>query len=111
MDGCPVVFLHLVELIDAADSHISQHQSTGLKGKLLGIRIDHDGCSETDSGTSLSRCVNCPWSKERDVLEELRFGNTWVTDEGDVDFTSDFEVVMGLFGHSAGHEQQQRFFD
>ena len=40
--------VHLIKLIDAADTAIAQYQGTALKHQLLGFRVSHDICCQPD---------------------------------------------------------------
>lgn len=61
VDGCAVEFLHFVELVNAADSHVCQHKGACLQRQLLGERVSHNGSSQTHSRTTFACSVNCPW--------------------------------------------------
>jgi hypothetical protein len=111
VDGRPVVLLHLVELVDAADPHVRQHQRTRLQRQLLRVRVDHDRRSQPHARTALPRRVDCPRRQVGDVLQQLRLCDSGVADQSNVDFPPDLEVVVGFLGDSAGHEQQERLFD
>ena len=54
MENDTRIVVHLVKLIDTANSTVRQDQGTGLEDKLLRLRIPSDVNSETDGGTSLS---------------------------------------------------------
>ncbi len=47
VDGGPVPIVHLVELVDAADAHVGQHQSAAFETQLVGDGISHDRGCET----------------------------------------------------------------
>lgn len=45
------------------------------------------------------------------MLQQLRLGNTWVSDQCDVDLSSDLEIIVCFFGDSASHEKEECLFD
>ena len=49
VDGGPVALFHLVELVDAADPHVGEHESPALKHELACRRVARHSSSETDS--------------------------------------------------------------
>ena len=48
---------HLVELVDAADTIVSEHQGTGLQDQLLGLSVLGDISSQTHCAGTLARRV------------------------------------------------------
>ena len=49
MNSCPVAVDHLVELVDAADALVCQHESSSLQSHFSRQGILHNRCSQTDS--------------------------------------------------------------
>ena len=52
MDSRPVAVDHLVELVDAADTLVCQHESSSLQSHFSRQGILHNCCSQTDSWKS-----------------------------------------------------------
>ena len=73
VDGDLILELHLVELVDAADSVVGKHQSSGLDTHIA-VLVSCDTGSQTGSTGGLSVGVHTPWHKLVDALEELRLG-------------------------------------
>ena len=120
----PVLVVHLVELVDHADTLVSEDEGTTFEGPLASDGIFDHRCRQTHCTRSLSRGVHCPvrrllyvpsplsapslglderrerkrrkGKERRDVLEELGLGGTGITHEEDVDITSDAVVVRSL---------------
>lgn len=51
-------FFHLIELIDAADARVCQHQRTTLQMHVAGLLVSRHCRCQTDAGTTLTRCVH-----------------------------------------------------
>jgi hypothetical protein len=83
------VVIHLIELIDAADSSVGEHKSSGLENSLFSLRIFCDVDSQTDGGRAFSGSVNTSRSDFMNVLEDLGFGSRWVSNEKNVDLSSE----------------------
>lgn len=109
MDCGTIVFVHFIELVDAAHAHISQNQRTCLEGQLLSIRVFHYCGCETHTRTTLSCCVHSSWSHIGNMFEKLRFSNTWITEQCNINLPSDSQIVGGNFGDPACHQKKQRF--
>lgn len=75
-----VLFVHLIELIDEADTFISEDKSATLKSPLTSDRVLVHASRQTDGTRTLARCVNDTVIDLLDVLEELRLGGTRVTE-------------------------------
>ena len=96
-----VLDIHLVELIDAADAVIGEHQCTSLYAKLARLRVLAYASSQTRCITRLAAAVDSPWHEDTDVLQELTFGCGWVANDADVDVTSELDLILRLFLDSA----------
>ncbi len=75
---------HLVELVDAADAVVAQHQSSGLQDQLPGLRVLHHVGGETHSAGALSRRVLAAGHQVVDVLQQLGLAGAGVSAEQDV---------------------------
>lgn len=75
---------HLVELVDAADAVVAQHQSSGLQDQLPGLGVLHHVGGETHSAGALSRRVLAAGNQVKDVLQQLGLTGARVSAEQDV---------------------------
>lgn len=73
--------------------------------------IAFDTCSQTHSGCSLSSCVNGPEEDLLDALEELRLGNTWISEQQDVDVSSYAVSSLDDSFHAPEHCHRECPFD
>ena len=88
VDRCLILRVHLVELVDTADSVISKHQRSRLDAVLTSLHVLAHGCSKTCCGGTLTRRVDCSGQELLNVLEELRFCGGWIAHNADVYVTS-----------------------
>ena len=83
-DGaCALV--HLVELIDAADAVVTQHQGARLQHELPRLRVLHDVGGEAHGAGALPGRVLAPGDQVVHVLQQLRLAGPWVPAKQDVD--------------------------
>lgn len=75
---------HLVELVDAADAVVAQHQSSGLQDQLPGLRVLHHVGGETHRAGALPRRVLAAGHQVVDVLQQLGLAGAGVSAEQDV---------------------------
>ncbi len=106
VDGRPVAVVHLVELVDAADAVVGEHQGAALEHHLVGHGVAHHRGGEADAATASSGGVDAARGDFGDVLEELRFGDSRVAHEADVDVAADAHAVAHFFGHAADEEEE-----
>lgn len=111
VDGRPVAVVHLVELVDAADAVVGEHQGAALEHHLVGHGVAHDRGGEADAAAAASGGVDAARGDFGDVLEELRFGDSRVAHEADVDVAADAHAVAHFFGHATDEKEEQGFFD
>lgn len=64
VNGRAVGVGHLVELVDAADALVGEHQGSALEGHLAGQRVLHHGGGQTDAGRATTGGV-LAWTAER----------------------------------------------
>ena len=100
MNGYLVLDIHLVKLIDTADSVIGKHQSTGLYAKLASLRVLAHAGSQTCCVACLAATVDSPWHEDTDVLQELTLCCSRIADDADVDVTSELDLILCLFLNS-----------
>lgn len=67
--------------------------------------------SQTNSRCSFTCGVNTPVECCLDVLEELWFGDSWVSEEKDVNVTSDFMFSLYIFWLASEHCKGKSGFD
>lgn len=72
---------HLVELVDAADAVVAEHQSAGLQDQLPGLWVLHHVGGETNSTGALPRCVLATGYKVVDILQQLGLAGAGVSTE------------------------------
>jgi hypothetical protein len=58
MDASPVTLIHLIELIDTADSHVRQNQSPSFQANFIGKRVSHHSGCKSDTGGTLAGGVD-----------------------------------------------------
>ena len=58
MNTGPIPFIHFIEFIDAADSHICQDQRPAFQTKFVRDGVPHDSRGESDARGTLARCVD-----------------------------------------------------
>lgn len=80
----PRAVAHLVELVDAADAVVAQHQRSGLQDQLPGLWVFHHVGGETHGTGAFSRCVLAAGHQVVDVLQQLGLTGTGVATEQDV---------------------------
>lgn len=76
---------HLVELVDAADAVVAEHQSSGLQDELPGLRVLHHVGGETHGARALPRRVLAAGHQVEDVLQQLGLAGAGVSAQQDVD--------------------------
>mmetsp|Transcript_39186 Transcript_39186/g.111838 ORF Transcript_39186/g.111838 Transcript_39186/m.111838 type:complete len:458 (-) Transcript_39186:969-2342(-) len=107
MNGGAVTFLHLVKLVDAANTHVCQYQGPTFQGDLPGhVVAYHGGCQPHTAG-SLARGVDGARGNAHHLLQQLALGDPWVAHEKSVDVTADLHPVLHrLLVGADEHEQQ-----
>lgn len=79
-----ILDVHLVELIDAADTVVGEHQSASFDAELSRLWVFLHTGRQTSSIGSLTTTVDGTGQELRDVLEELRLGGGRVSDDANV---------------------------
>ena len=105
MDTGPVIVVHLIKLVDEADSFIGEYKCSTLERPLSSDWISVYTCRKTDSACTFTSCVDNSMVDLLDVLEELTFGSTWVSQQKHIDVTTDPVLVVNVFGLTAKHGQ------
>ena len=111
MDSHLILDVHFVELVNAADSVIGKHESSCFDAEVssLGV-LQHTG-GETSSTGCLSTCVDGSWQERANVLQELRFGSSWVSNYADVDVSSQLYALFGSLLDSSEQLQKNTLLD
>lgn len=78
------VVAHLVELVDAADAVVAEHQGAGLQDQLPGLGVLHHIGGQTHGAGTLSGCVLAAGHQVVDVLQQLGLAGTRVPTQQDV---------------------------
>ena len=76
---------HLVELVDAADAVVTEHQRARLQHQLPRLGVLHDVRRQTHGARALARGVLPAGHQVEDVLQQLRLAGARVATEQDVD--------------------------
>ncbi len=105
VNGSPVMFIHLIELINQTDSFVGQNKCSRLKYPFVASEILFDTCCETDSRSSLTSCIDTPVEGLLDALEELGLGSSRVSDHEDIDIPSNLVGALSNLLHSSEHSQ------
>lgn len=75
---------HLVELVDAADAVVAEHQGAGLQDKLPRLGVLHHVGGQTHGAGALSRRVLAAGHQVVDVLQQLGLAGARVPAQQDV---------------------------
>ena len=104
MDGGAIGLVHLVELVDAADAVVRQHQRAALHLELVGLRVAQHPRREAHTGGALALRVMERGSADGgvyatrghvgDVLEELGLGDARVAHQQNVDIPADLHAIL-----------------
>ncbi len=88
MNSGLVLDIHLIKLIDAANTVIGKHQGTSLNAELSSLRVfTHRGC-QTGRVRGFTTTVDGSGQELADILKELTLGCRWVANDADVNITS-----------------------
>jgi len=107
------VIVHLVKLVNAADTSVREDKGTTFKDQLMSFWVSCNINSETDSRTSLAWSIDASWCNFVNVLQKLRFGGWRITTKQDVDLSSE-PAAAGLrkfFGNTSKELAQDAFLN
>ena len=97
-----VLRLHLIELVDAADPAVGEHQRARLDAELAGLLVLRHRRRQPRRTRRLPTRVHGARQDRANVLEELRLGGRGVADEAQVDVAAQFDpVLLALLVHAA----------
>lgn len=111
MNSYLIFTIHFIEFIDAADTVISKHESTCLNTEISSFRIFDYTSSKTCSTWCLSTCIDSSWQELADVLEELRLSCSRITNDANINVTSQLDTFFGFFGDSSKKLEHDTFLD
>ena len=111
MNSHLVRVVHLVELVDAADTIVRQHQRARLQTHLSRLHVATHAHRETGRRGRLARSVHRARRNAVDVLQELRLRRRRVAHDTDVDVAADAAAVRRLLVDAADQLQQQSALD
>jgi len=79
MNRGSVLVIHLIELIDEANTLVSKDKCSSFESPFFRDWVFVDSCSETNSTSSFTCGVNTPVEDLLNVLQELRLGCTRIS--------------------------------
>ena len=111
VNGDLVGDVHLVELVDGANTVIREHECTSLDGKLARLFILDHCRRETSRRARLAGRIDRTREERADVLEELGLGRAGVADDANVDVATNVHALLRRLVHSTHELQQQTLLD
>mmetsp|Transcript_56810 Transcript_56810/g.121982 ORF Transcript_56810/g.121982 Transcript_56810/m.121982 type:complete len:681 (-) Transcript_56810:69-2111(-) len=108
MDGCAVLLVHLVKLINQAQPAVSQHHRSAFQGPLTSGVVPLHGSGETNTGRALTGGVHHTVEGLLHVLQHLGLGTPGVSQQQHVDITTEPVALVALLRHSPKHRHAQR---
>lgn len=106
MDSCLVGAVHFVELVNAANSVVSKHQSSCLDAHISILIPGNSGRQACGTGR-LAIGIDAPGDKLVDAFEKLRFGSGRIAYNEDVDVAPDIDLVASSDLVNTGEELEQ----
>eukprot|EP00754_Rhynchopus_humris_P015309 Rhum_TRINITY_DN14433_c38_g1::Rhum_TRINITY_DN14433_c38_g1_i1::g.91428::m.91428 len=94
VDSRAVAFVHLVELVDAADALVADHQRSSLQHGLTRVFVARDARRQTDAAASLTRREDAARADVCLPPQQLRLGHTGVAHQTDVEVAPEFQAVL-----------------
>mmetsp|Transcript_38657 Transcript_38657/g.60410 ORF Transcript_38657/g.60410 Transcript_38657/m.60410 type:complete len:484 (+) Transcript_38657:192-1643(+) len=111
VDRRPVVLVHLVELVDAADAPVGQHQGAALQAQVPRRGVAGHRRRQAHAAAALTCGVHAARRGPGDVLEQLALGHPGVPHQQHVHVPADPHAVRQLPRHPAHQHEQQGLFD
>ena len=105
-----ILDVHLIKLIDTANSVICKHQGTCFNAKLSCFGILTHRRGQTSSIWGLTTTVNCTGQKLADVLEELRLGCCRISNDANIQITSELYSICSVFFNTTKELEENSFF-
>lgn len=101
----PVGVVHLVKLVDQADTLVRQDERPTLETPLARDGVLPHARRQTDGTCALARRKHGAVRRLLDILEHLRLGRTRVTEQKHVDVATDAMLPVDVLGHAAKEGQ------
>lgn len=111
MNGYLILSVHLVKLIDTADTMVGEHECTCFYAEVSGFRVFNNTSRKTCSTRCLSTGVNGARKELTNVLQKLRLSRRRVTDNANVYIATKFYALLGLLLDSTKELQKNSLFD
>mmetsp|Transcript_9781 Transcript_9781/g.34429 ORF Transcript_9781/g.34429 Transcript_9781/m.34429 type:complete len:583 (-) Transcript_9781:609-2357(-) len=111
VDGRPVLLVHLVKLVDAAEAVVCEDERAALERPLLGERVLVDARREADGRGAFARRVDGARHDAAAILEQLRLCAPGVAEEEHVDVAADAVLPVDVLRAAAEHGQRERALD
>lgn len=93
----PVGVVHLVKLVNHANSLVGKHQSSTFEGPLSRHGVLPNTRRQSNSTGSLTSGENGPVRRLLNVLEELRFRSSGISKQQDVDVSTNSMLSVDVF--------------
>lgn len=111
MDRDAVLVAHLVEFVDAYDTTVSEDHCTAFKVEFAGLGVALNRSGETGGGRTFARGIDGDWGNLFNEFEKLGFSGTGVSEEEDVNITTELHAVGKDLFRAAEEEECDGFFD
>ena len=96
-----ILDIHLIKLINAANSMVCKHKSSCFNAELTRFRVSSHISSQSSCTTGSSTAVNGTWEELADVLEELTFCSRRVTYDANVDVAPQLDSIISFLFNTA----------
>ena len=106
-----IFHIHLIELINAADAVISEHQSSSLNAELTRLWVLPHISRQACGRRGLTTAIDGSRQELADVFEELGLGSCWVSHDADVNVTSQLDAITRVLFDSTKQLQQDALLD
>jgi len=103
MYGCPILIVHLIELVDEAQPLVSEDERATLQRPLTSDRVLVHARRQTHCGGTLASGVHAAVEDLLDVLKELRLGSTGVSKKQHIDITTNSVLSVDVLGLTSKH--------
>ena len=111
MDTGPIIVVHLIKLINEADSFIGEDECSTLERPLTSDWVSMHAGRKTDGACTFTCRVDDAMVDLFDVLEELTLGCAWVSEQEHINVTTDSVLAVHVLGLTAKHGQCQALLD
>lgn len=111
MDCDAVLVAHLVEFVDAYDTAVGEDHCTAFKVEFAGLGVALNRGGETSSGGTFAGGIDGDWGNFFDEFKELGFSGTGVSEEEDVDVTTELHAVGKNLFRAAKEEECDGFLN